>query len=382
MKFTCSTDALQYAVSCAMPAVAPKPTIPLYSGMYLECNPDGVIIQTSSGTPNIIAKVDATVEEEGTVLVNASRFSQIVKACDSEDVTVKTVGKIIQVKAGRAKFDIHPLEEEGFPVLKKEREDKYWNTFRAVLKGDAVNRLIMQSTFACYKGQERPLFKSVLCKFDGNHVYFIGTNTHRLAIAEYPMLDAIAENESVPDVKELLIPHSLLNIILKVNTKFPEDIEFATRGNRLRIKRGGIVYITTLAEGKFPDVFRTIAPSYASKLKVNRIEMYEAVNRITLCCDEDMEYSIMTLDIKKDEISINSVARSVGTGKEVIDGELEGNEISLAFNTAYLLDFLRMIRSETLTLQLNQPLSPVLITPDETDKDGIQYVLTPIRQVM
>jgi DNA polymerase-3 subunit beta len=149
-------------------------------------------------------------------------------------------------------------------------------------------------------------------------------------------------------------------------------------------QKNSIRIYSRLIEGQFPDYHQIIPDSFKTEIKVNTEEFRDKMERISLFVREDLNTVKVEVVNKKDdqkeercEIILKAESSSTGEAFEKISCLKKGEDIIITFNTDYILDVLRIIKKENTIIKLNDPLNPVIITPDE-DKD-YTYILMPVR---
>ena len=85
------------------------------------------------------------------------------------------------------------------------------------------------------------------------------------------------------------------------------------------------------------------------------------------------------MSIGHNEMTLTSSSADVGTGKEVLSCDTEGDALNVAFNAKYILDILKIVEAEDVLFSMNTSLSPVCITAPE--EDNYIYIVTPVRVV-
>jgi DNA polymerase-3 subunit beta len=53
----------------------------------------------------------------------------------------------------------------------------------------------------------------------------------------------------------------------------------------------------------------------------------------------------------------------VGSGSESLSAQISGQDITLAFNVKYLIHALEVQTTQEVAIKINQPVTPVIITP-------------------
>ena len=234
-----------------------------------------------------------------------------------------------------------------------------------------IRELIKKTIFSCSSDEARPLFTGILAEVQDNKITFVGTNTHRLAIKSMPYTSEASMS--------VIIPSKVLGEIARnLGGDMPQQVQISLLNNQIMVVIDNVVIISRLIEGKFPDYRRVIPPKFAIKTKVNIRELAGAVERVALFSTEG-DYSIIKVSVENNEMTITSSSPDVGTGREVISCETEGEQLNVAFNSRYILDILKNLDAEEAVFSMNTSLSPVCVTAEE-EADYI-YIVTPVRVV-
>ena len=369
MKFTCQTSDLNKAVQSVMPAIAAKPSTPIFGGMHIIADNNTLRLEGMDINLSMSNEIPAEVEEVGEIVIAASRFNDLVRNFNGETVKVTKSqnDNNVRLQSGKADYKILLMNVNEFPKYPSITAKQ---TF--VLKEEKIKELIKKTAFACSTDSARPLFTGVLCEIKNNKITFVGTNTHRLAIRT---LDA----ENAPDMS-VIIPSVVLKEINKnLNDKVPQEVTFSIVNNQLMVKIEKWSVVSRLIEGRFPDYKRVIPPQFSVKTKVNVKDLAGAVSRMSLCSGSENDYSIVKISINAKEIKVMSSSPDVGTGEEIISCNTEGNPINVAFNAAYIMDIMKNIETEEAEINLNNSLSPVCIKPDSEEE--YIYIVTPVRVI-
>jgi DNA polymerase-3 subunit beta len=149
-------------------------------------------------------------------------------------------------------------------------------------------------------------------------------------------------------------------------------------------QKNSIRIYSRLIEGQFPDYHQIIPNSFKTEIKINTEELRDKMERIALFVREDLKTVNMEVANKENsqkeercEIILKAESPSTGEASEKISSLKKGEDITITFNTDYILDVLKVIKKENIIIRLNEPLNPAIITPDK-DKNYV-YVLMPVR---
>ena len=106
-----------------------------------------------------------------------------------------------------------------------------------------------------------------------------------------------------------------------------------------------------------------------------RKDLEGALRRVSLL-SKDKSYAVK-LTIERDRIYLFSSNPDMGEANEEISGTYQGEGFSTGFNAKYLLDVLSVLGAESLSLQMETPLSPCLI--QEQGNPKFNAVVMPVK---
>jgi len=369
MQLTCETAELNKAVQSIMPAVASKPSTPIFAGMHLIASEGVLRLESTDMSISMKNEVKADVTEEGDIVINASRFNDMVRSMNGETVSIKKAKgeNNVRLQSGKADYKVLIMNSDDFPPFPAFDPNRTFS-----LEDEKVKELIKKTAFACSTDAARPIFTGVLCEVKDGRITFVGTNTHRLSICGMPV-------EGVEDTS-IIIPAGILKEIAKnLNSKVPQEVKFSLLNNQLMVTVGSLTIISRLIEGSFPDFRKVIPASFNTKTVIKKEDLAGAVGRMSLCSGNESDYSIIKLSIGEKEIKVMSSSPDVGTGEEKIPCATEGGTLNVAFNATYIMDVMKCIESEDVVMRLNNSLGPVSIQASD-DEDYI-YIVTPVRVI-
>lgn len=368
MKFSCNTNTLNKAIQTVQRAIISKPSTPIFSGIHILTENNTLKVQAMDLNMAISCNIEADIEVQGDVVVSAKHFSELIRKLPDETLTISKneETKTIQVISGKSEYQLLLMNEEDYPKF-----PTFDGNQSIVIEDESIKELIKKTIFSCSTDEARPLFTGILVEVKEHKITFVGTNTHRLAIKSMPYTDDSDMN--------VIIPAKVLQEISRNLTgEVPQQVKISLLNNQIMVIIDNVVIISRLIEGKFPDYKRVIPPKFSSVTKINVKKLAGAVERIALF-STDGDYSIIKMSIEANEITITSSSPDVGKGREIIACTTEGESLNVAFNAKYVLDILKNVEAEEVTMSLNTSLSPVCVTCDE-EQDYI-YILTPVRVV-
>lgn len=107
-------------------------------------------------------------------------------------------------------------------------------------------------------------------------------------------------------------------------------------------------------------------------MKINKREFLDCIDRATLFVKEgDKKPIIITIDDTGMQLNINS---QMGSMNEEIDIDKEGKDIMIGFNPKFLIDALKVIDDEEISIYLVNPKAPCFIKNEE---ESYIYLILP-----
>lgn len=368
MIITCNTNELSKAIQTAQRAIISKPSTPIFSCIHLFTKKNRLEIQAMDLNMAISCTIDAEITEPGEIVVSAKHISELVRKLPSETVIINqnTENKTIKVTSGNSEFQLLLMNTDDYPKFPTFDGNK-----TITIEDEKIKELIKKTIFSCSTDEARPLFTGILVESKDDKLTFVGTNTHRLAIK------SLIQTTNEP--MSMIIPSKVLNEIFRNLTgDMPQEVIISLLNNQIMVIIDDVVIVSRLIEGKFPDYNKVIPAKFAVTCKVNAKELAGAVERVALF-STDGDYSIVKISVEQEKMTITSSSPEIGTGREVITCATEGDALNVAFNSKYILDILKNIDSDEVTLAMNTSLSPVCITSKQ--EENYTYIVTPVRVV-
>ena len=367
MKITCAKNELLSALRFASKAISPKPQTPLLSAIYLHAENGKAEIHGNNNETGLISTIPVDIEEPGRIAIVGRYFQEVVTKLPGEEVTIEydITKKIAHITSGQADFRLLSMDANAYSTVKR-----FDGNLSFTIKDNVLREALRKTVFACATDPNRPLFTGLSFQVDKNKVTLAATNSHRLAV------NTMSLDEETGSIKMIVPNKFLLELIHTLNSDVPIDVNVTCSYNSLSFEFENIFMTTRLLEGVFPDFNRVIPAEFETKVHLDTADFRAAVDRVSLIA-RSSEYNIILLDFENDKVQISSVNQEVGQANEDVEAKIDGPNISIAFNSQYIVDALKNIDSKTITFCMNQPLTAARIIEDGTD--SFVYVVTPVR---
>ena len=367
MKFTCSQAALSKAVNTVSKAVSTRTTIPILKGLLLSVKENKLIITASDLDLSIETKIDVSESEEGSLVVSAKLFSEIIRRLPNAPIKVEQDDKEnLLLSCLSSDFSIVALPADEFPSIGFVSEENKIN-----VKKEAFKELIKKTTFSASIDEKKGILVGCLIEFKEKEIKMVALDGFRMALAK--------EDINIGQNKSIVVPARILNEINKIVVEIieDEDIVLLIDEKKMEIKTEETRVISRLMEGDFIKYNDIIPKTYKTRCLVEREEFLNSIERASLLAKEGKN-NLIKVSVENGSIIITSRSEE-GNVKEEISTELEGEDIVIGFNSKYIMDVLKAVNDEEIVLEMTTSTSPCLIKPVEGDR-FINLVL-PVRIV-
>ena len=363
MKFRAERQALAEAVATAQRAVASRTgALPVLSGLRVSLRQGSVELVGSDLELTIRVTAPAQGEGEGSVVLPARLFADILARLDADTVTVEFEDEDARIEAGRFATTLRTLSANDFPRLPEVPTSGV--TVAAAALADALRQVVP----AASKDDARPILTGVLLAAHEGGLRLVATDSYRLAMRDLPGVSMLeADQKVLVGAKGLAEVQRLLG---------DGDIEVFLAEREVTFRVGSADVTTRLIEGDFPNYQQLIPSGYPNQLAVGRDVLSAAVNRVRLV-GQSRDTAPIRLHMNNDGLELSAIAQDVGEAHESVEAKFDGGELIVAFNAQFLLDGIEAAGSSELVLETVDPLKPaVLRNPESTD---FLYLLMPVR---
>lgn len=363
MKFTCSRTDLSNAVTNVQRAVATKASIPSLEGILIKAKNGSINLSGYDLEIGITTDMEATISEEGNIVVSAKLFGDIIRKLPQEIVTIETDERNATfITSGNASYQIIGLSATEYPDLPKFEE-----TDKIVIKGGLLRDMLRQTIYAVSDNNSKPIYTGSLFEIKDKVLTIVAIDGYRMAIRK-ETIDSDSNNEFV-------IPKKTQSEVLKLITDEEEDVEIIIGQRHTLFKVGSFYVISRLIEGNFIDYNSTIPKGTATQAVVNTREITQAVDRMSLLANDKFP-SPVRCTFANDEITL-VCKTTMGKANDSINTTISGDDVEIGFNNKYLLEAIKNCETDEIKLILNGGLSPMIIKPVKSD-DFI-FLVVPMR---
>ena len=366
MIFSAMKSELQSAVNIAIRAVPSHTTMNILECILIRARGDGLTLTANDMEMGIETHVGASVTESGIIAVEAKMFSDIIRKLPDDIVTFSSDENcLIHISCGKAKFQISGRSGEEFTDIPSVETDLCVTLSQFTLKN-----VIQNTIFSIASNENSKVMTGELFELSGDILRVVALDGHRIAIRR------VALKESYDRTKVIIPGKTLLEISRILSGELEETVSIFIASNHVVFEMKRTRIVSRLIEGEFFDVDHMISNDYETRIRINRTELINCVERASLFVKEGDKKPII-LEFSESELQI-SIDSPMGSMDETLDIGKEGKDIVIGFNPRFLLDAIKAISDEEVVMYLINPKAPCFI---KDDGNQYTYLILPVNFV-
>ena len=149
------------------------------------------------------------------------------------------------------------------------------------------------------------------------------------------------------------------------------------RENHLFFTLGERLLISRMIDGQFPAFERVIPKNNDKHVEFDRDRLTAAVKRVALLSNERSRAVKVLID--KGKVEIASSSPEFGEAKEILMVDYAAAPVTICFNAQYVLDFLGVVETDTVSLDFKDEMSQAVLKPVGAEGYDYTYVIMPMR---
>ena len=365
MQFTCSTSKLIEALQIATKALANRTTNQILEGVLIETDVDQLILTCSDERITITTRIEANISEPGRGVVPGKLFNEIVRRLPDDNVDIRMDERyVFTIRSASSRMNISGQDADLFPLLPRMEDER-----EIALPQDMLRDMIQKTEFAIAQDDMREVLTGCLLEIGGGDVNMVALDGYRLALRRAKCSDVLERVSAI-------IPGRAVGDIGKLLSGSEEAFaQLSFGGNKLHIRLEDTEIFVILVEGEYVQYRQILPKSFATRVELELEPFRRCIDRAALIAREGSNNLIM-LRIEGGSMVIEAHSQ-IGDVREELDIRQEGADLSIAFNVKYLTDVVRFIDAESIEMNLNNAVSPCIVTP-VGDNDYVHLIL-PVR---
>ena len=368
MKIVCYKDKIIKALNSVVKGVASKTTMPILEGILIQTNDNEIKLTTYDLEIGIEYIMDCEIKEQGSTVVNAIMFSEIIRKLPDTEIYISLNDKnLLEIECEGSLYKLATMNPEEFPELPKIEIENSIEVDQNVLKN-----MIRKTICAVSSEENRPIFTGCLFEIENNKLNLVAVDGFRLALRSI-YLNKQTNNFSA------VIPGKTLNEVNKIISDSFEPVKIGVSKNQALFEMDNCKIVTRILDGEFLNYKNVIPSNWETRIRVNKNSIQNSFERISLisasAIEKEKKYPVkVQVDIGK---VIISCTNQTGDAKEELFVSTEGKNLEAGFNPKYFLDSLKAVEDEEVFIEFGTSISPCLIK--SVENNDYTYMILPIR---
>ena len=353
MKLICSKSNLLHGVNIVSKAVPTRTTMAILECILIDASANEINLTANDMELGIETKIEGEIAERGVIALDAKIFSEIVRKLPDSDVVIETDASFkTTITCEKAKFNIVGKSGDDFSYIPYIERNEAITLSQFTLK-----EVIRQTIFSIADNDNNKLMTGELFEIEENHLKVVSLDGHRISIRNI-------ELKNNYEHKKVVVPGKTLQEVSKILPgSAEEDVNMFLTDNHIVFEFDDTTVVSRLIEGEYFKIEQMLSSDYETKVKINKRELLDCIDRATLLVKEgDKKPIIMNVTDGNMELKINSF---IGSMNEDIDIVKDGKDILIGFNPKFFIDALRVIDEEEVSLYMVNPKAPCFIKDDE-----------------
>lgn len=363
MKLVCSKSNLLNGVQIVSKAVSNKTTMSILECIMVDASKGIITLTANDMDLGIETIIDGDILEKGVIALDAKIFLEIVRKLPDSDITIETDSSYkTTITCEKAKFTIIGKSGEDFSYLPVvEKEDSI------IISQFTLKEVVRQTIFSISDNDNNKLMTGELFEINEDELKVVSLDGHRISIRKIQLKESYAP-------KKVVVPGKTLNEVSKILPGGAEsDVTISFTSKHIVFEFDNTTVVSRLIEGEYFRIDQMLSNDYETKVKINKKEFLNCIDRATLLVKEgDKKPIIINITDGRMELKINSI---LGSMNEDIDIEKQGKDLMIGFNPKFLIDALRVIDDEEVELYMVNPKAPCFIKNPE---ESYIYLILPV----
>lgn len=363
MKVTISQANIVALLQKVQGVISTKPPVTILSNILLQAKEDELLLFATDTKQSIVARIDAEVEEEGSIVLPPKRLFPLLREISSPLIHIQTMhNEQTKITAGTSSFVLAGLSCNDFPQMPSFHEG-----VEIVLPTHVFRTMLAKTVFAAAKEDARPLYNSVFLETRNQTTTATGADGRKLAKISTSTPSTGSWQGSI------LIPSYAATELLSILD--PEEghtVSLFLQEDRLSLELGAISFSCQLLTGQYPNMERIIPDTTQIPIPIHKEELSCLLRQLCLFLTPDR--NAVQFAFTPGELTLSIATGSTGDAKVSMPIDYTGKEVHVAFHPGVLLEVLRHQETEVVDFRVKDAYTPGLFS-----SEGSLFVVMPMR---
>ncbi|NEG69984.1 DNA polymerase III subunit beta [Bifidobacterium choloepi] len=372
MKVEVNSTSLADAVAWASRALNTRQSNPILAGIKLEAIDGSLQLSAFSYDVTARDRIEAGVDETGSVVVLGKMLADISRSLPGEKAYLATEGSKLKITSGKASFTLQLMAESEFPDMPE------LPAALGQVDAETFAQAVNQAAVSVANDDIRQVLAAIRMQVDGGQVTLSSTDRFRLSRAMFNWTPAVEDAAMTVLVKGSILRDIAHSMDMHQNVTIDFD---PAKPTLIGIENAGRVSTIQLTDGEFPAVDRLYADEYPIHAVLGRQDLLDAIKRVALVAGQNQP---IRMTFTGDEVQLTAGGMDdEAQANEILDVDLDGEDITVAFNPNYLQSGIAAITEPFVRMKLTTAVKPVEFDgqqeADSEESMDYRYLLVPMR---
>lgn len=375
MKISVSQPNLAQALSVVSHAVSTRSTLTILENILITTEQDRICLSGTNLELGLRYWIPAQIDEPGSITVPAKLFTDLVNTmpADTVSLALNETNQTVTVRCQKLVTDIRGIEASEFPPMPE------FDASQAVsFDMTELKKTINQVAFAAAVDDNRPVLHGVKMSVNDNVLAMAATDGFRIAIKKIVLSEALDAPLSA------IIPAAALRELARIAGPNDKTVSmvFCEGKTQVIFHLETAELISSLIAGEFINYEAIVPTSFKTSIVISTAALQSACSQAGVIARANK--NLIKLDIKAASegetgriIIMTQAEQSGGSQENVIEANVDGDGLQIAFNVRYLKDVLGVIETPSVYLRTNATMAPAMLSPVDDTVD-YKYVIMPM----
>lgn len=365
MKLNINKSCLLEPLTKVFGVIERRQTLPILSNVYFSLE-NGLL--TLAGTDlEVQVAVETSIEsnESFKTTIPARKLLDICRSLPDETQVSLNFGKDdLIIKAGKSRFKLKTLSADEYPLFDERHYADEVSIDRTILV-----KALSKTVFCMAQQDVRYYLNGLMMEFVDGELQTVASDGHRLALSRNKL-----EGSSV-SIGQVIVPRKAAQEVLRLLEKHEGAVDIKIAKNNVKFTLGDVQLNTKLIDGRFPD-FKNVVPDESKyTLNIDKQAFKSALSRVSILSNE--KYKGIRLDLSDQLMTINANNPEQDEAEEEVVVDYQNEEMSMGFNSSYLMDALNAIESDSVKVSFTDTNSSCLL--ENPEDNSSRFVIMPMR---
>ena len=363
MKFNILQQDLIPTLQAVARSCGVRAQLPVLGNILLQTEYGKLKLSATNLEIGVVKFINAEILEEGEVTIPAKTLVEVVANLSGEKLEISASQDQVEISTPTFSSKLNGISAAEFPSIPLSGKEA------VVIEPEILVKSLPEVVFAAAVDDGRPTLTGILTEIKDKKLQLVATDGYRLAhkivpIAEIASFKALVPKRTFEEIVRLISEEEVDSIKISVS----DD------ANQMIFSFGNTQVSSRLIEGQFPAWEKIIPEKTLSRVILERGDFLKAVKLAAVFSRN--EANIVKLAISEGKVVLSSEAKELGSQEKQMEARVEGENISIAFNTKFLIDALSNLNTAQVMMEFSGTLSAALIKP--IGEEGLRYIVMPV----